>query len=254
MRDSNRSLHPVLDGLKQGVVFGAAALAVLLPPIGGARTTVPRLNPPAVAADEAAPRAPRFADFGAETPHDDVRHVADWVADSGDNRQMDFVIVDKRDARIWVFGADGVLKAQSPVLLGAAAGDDSVAGIGQRPIAEVRPEERTTPAGRFVAEPGRNAHGENVVWVDYDAAVSMHRLRANEPKERRHERLATPTPEDNRISYGCINVPPAFFEAVLEPVFDQRRGVVYVLPETKSLQEAFATSYDVAAKHGVSRL
>ncbi|MET0352026.1 MAG: hypothetical protein ABW067_19665, partial [Rhizobacter sp.] len=71
MRDSSRSsLHPVLDGLKQGVVFGAAAVAVLLPPMGGARTTQPRLTAPAVVA-QAAPREPRFADFGAETPHDD---------------------------------------------------------------------------------------------------------------------------------------------------------------------------------------
>lgn len=236
----------VRDGLKQGVLWGAAALAVVLPPAGGARTVPMRASSASAAATSAVPaHEPRLADFHGEAATDPVRRVADWVAHSGDNRQMSFVVIDKRDARIYVFEPDGRLKASTPVLLGAAAGDDSVAGIGQRPIAEVRPEERTTPAGRFVAEPGRNAHGEDVIWVDYDAAVSMHRLRAVEPKERRHERLATPTPADNRISYGCINVPPAFFDAVLKPTFDRRRGVVYVLPETKTLREAFAGSYDV---------
>ena len=53
------------------------------------------------------------------------------------------------------------------VLIGAARGDDTVAGIGSRPIAAVAPHERTTPAGRFTAEPGHNASGEDVVWFDY---------------------------------------------------------------------------------------
>lgn len=137
------------------------------------------------------------------------------------------------------------------MLLGAAPGDDSVEGIGARPISDVRPEERTTPAGRFVAERGRNALGEDVVWVDYAAAVSMHRVRATDPKERRLERLASPTVDDNhRISYGCINVPVAFYEAYVQPTFARYRGVVYVLPEFRSARQVFGT-YDVAAAHAV---
>lgn len=252
MSSKSSSPQAILDGLKQGVVWGAAALAVLLPPVGGARTA---LTPPSATAPlAAAPRMPRFADFGMEVPSEAARHVADWVADSGDNQRMSFVIVDKRDARVYLFEPDGRLQAATPVLLGAAAGDHSVAGIGQRPISEVRPEERTTPAGRFIAEPGRNAQGEDIVWIDYEAAVSMHRLRALEPKERRHERLASPTPEDNRISYGCINVPPSFYDAYVKPSFDRRRGVVYVLPETLPLNEVFAASYDVKSKYRQSNV
>jgi len=125
------------------------------------------------------------------------------------------------------------------VLIGAAVGDESVSGIGKRPIALVAPHERTTPAGRFEGEKGRNADGEDVVWVDYDAAVSMHRVRANEPKERRLERLASPQTDDNRISYGCINVPVDFYEATLKPAFAVSSGLVYVLPEIKTLEEVF---------------
>ena len=129
-------------------------------------------------------------------------------------------------------------------------GDDSAAGIGSRPVNQVRPGERTTPTGRFVAERGRNTPGEDVIWVDYDAAVSMHRVRAVNPKERRLERLATPAINDNRISYGCINVPAAFYEAHIRPLFATRRAVVYVLPEIKPVQQVFG-SYDIAAPRGL---
>ena len=103
--------------------------------------------------------------------------------------------------------------------------------------------ERTTPAGRFVGEPGRNTNGEDIVWVDYDAAVSMHRVRVHEKTERRLERLASPTTADNRISYGCINLPVEFYEGVLQPAFNQRYGVIYVLPEVKAAREVFKAAY-----------
>ena len=193
-----------------------------------------------------APIALAHADYGNQVVSADARLLADWVAASRDNASAEFVIIDKKDARVYVFDARARLLASTAVLLGGAQGDDSVPGIGSRPIAEVRPEERTTPAGRFVAESGRNAGGEEVVWVDYDAAVSMHRVRATNPKERRLERLATPTPDDNRISYGCINVPVAFFDTFIHPAFAGHRALVYVLPEVKSMQQVFGV-HDGAA-------
>jgi hypothetical protein len=230
----------LLDGIKQGVLLGAAILALTLPPLPPLRMGTPHSQP-----------GPRYADFAGESASADAQHVANWVVDSGDNQRLFFVILDKKNTRVFVFDPSGKLRGATPVLIGAAKGDDSVAGIGGRPIAEVEPQERTTPAGRFMAEPGRNTLGEDVVWVDYEAAVSMHRVRALEPKERRLERLASPTTEDNRISYGCINMPVEFFENVLKPAFNARYGVVYVLPEVKSVGEVFTSAYDVAARHGL---
>ncbi|MFG5410198.1 L,D-transpeptidase [Piscinibacter sakaiensis] len=182
-----------------------------------------------------------------------MRRIADWAADSGDAGTMDFIVLDKRRAHVYVFAPEGRLRAHTPVLLGAAPGDDSVEGIGQKPLHEVRPEERTTPAGRFVGQSGLNAHGEDVFWVDYQAAVSMHRVRELEPSERRLHRLATPTVEDNRISYGCINMPVEFFETVMLPTFKGRRAMVYVLPEERSFAEVFPMAYDVTARHAAAR-
>ena len=79
-----------------------------------------------------------------------------------------------------------------------------------------------------------------MVWVDYDAAVSMHRVRPTlQPRERRAERLASETIDDNRISYGCINVPAAFYDAHIQPVFSRMPAIVYVLPEHKTVEEVF---------------
>ena len=171
----------------------------------------------------------------------DAESVAGWVRTTGDNRGTPFAIVDKKSAVVHIFSADGKRRASSPILLGLAKGDHSVPGIGERPMADIREDERTTPAGRFVSEPGRNLSGEDIVWVDYDAAVSMHRVRATNKAERRLERLATPTAADNRISYGCINVPAAFYDAHVKPSFGTAKAVIYVLPETRPASTLFET-------------
>jgi len=171
-----------------------------------------------------------------------ARQLADWIAATGDHTGAPFIVVDKMRARVFVFDADARLRAHSAVLLGSALGDDSVPGIGTRPMAQILPAERTTPAGRFVAERGRNTQGEDIVWVDYDAAISMHRVRTGNALERRAERLATSTIDDNRISYGCINVPVRFYESFIQPIFALRSAVVYVLPDTKPVEEVFGLS------------
>jgi hypothetical protein len=200
--------------------------------------------PSAIEMQPAVAHRPKRANFEGESASRDARHVADWVIDSGDNRGMPFVIVDKKNAKVFVFYADGRLRGAAPALLGLARGDDAVPGIGDRKLSSIRPEERTTPAGRFVAALGRNLRGVEILWVDYDGAISMHQVITTNPKERRLERLATPTPLDKRISYGCINVPAKFYKNVVRPAFTGTNGIVYVLPETRSAREVFG-SYDV---------
>jgi hypothetical protein len=188
---------------------------------------------------------PKRANFEGEHKSGNAQHMADWVIDSGDNRGMPFAIVDKMDAKVFVFDSDGRLSGAAPALVGLARGDYAVPGIGDRKLSDIRPEERTTPAGRFVASLGLNSHGKDILWVDYNGAVSMHRVVTNNPKERRLQRLASPRPLDHRISYGCINVPAKFYNNVVSPAFTGTYGIVYVLPETRSISEIFALYYDV---------
>ncbi|MFN3538274.1 MAG: L,D-transpeptidase, partial [Brevundimonas sp.] len=122
----------------------------------------------------------------------------------------------------------------APALLGLARGDVSPPGIGERPLSAITPDERITPAGRFMATKGENLDGKTILWIDYDSALSLHPVITTRAADRRLQRLATATPEDNRISYGCVNVPQTFFDEVVQPAFEGRVGVVYILPESGS--------------------
>ena len=183
-------------------------------------------------------------DFRGASASPDARQVAQWAL-AGDAAGQPFAVVDKTGAMVFVFAAGGRLAGASPVLLGLAPGDDGIAGVGSRPLGAIAPHERITPAGRFATEPGRNLTGEPVVWFDYDEGLAIHRLRPAPAGEKRAARLASPTPDDNRISLGCVIVPVAFFENVVMPVLGQRRGVVYVLPETTSAAERFGGRDDL---------
>jgi hypothetical protein len=158
------------------------------------------------------------------------------------------VIVDKKSARAYVFDAQSHLQGASPVLLGLARGDDTAPGLGSLSLKQIKADQRTTPAGRFVAQPGPDDRGDEGVWIDYASALAMHRVHPVDAGEHRFERMDTPTTDDNRISYGCINVPAAFYDQYIHPLFAQRHAVIYVLPEVKQVDQVFG-SYDVAARH-----
>lgn len=180
-----------------------------------------------------------LADFGREKASVNAREVVSWVLVSQDHQGLPFLVVDKTEARVFVFSPQGRLQGAAAVLVGLTRGDEGLPGIGDRPLSLIRPFERTTPAGRFSATEAKNVWGQDILWVDYDQGISLHPVRSVDPRERRLERLASPSAEDNRISYGCINVPTSFWEKVVRPLFQNTMGVVYVLPDTKSLNAVF---------------
>ena len=179
------------------------------------------------------------ADFAGELPSADAKSVAQWVIATGDNNGLPFAIVDKKDARLFIFEPGGRVIGATPALLGLAPGDHSLPGVGDKDPSLLKPFERTTPAGRFASEPGRNHTGEAIVWFDYDAALAIHRLRPGKSHAARTKSLASPTPGDRRASLGCVVVPAAFYDAVVGPTLGRERGVVYVLPETRPADEVF---------------
>lgn len=166
--------------------------------------------------------------------------VAEWVAASGDNHSLPYAIIDKTNALLSLFDAKGKPLAEVPVLIGIAAGDDASPGIGSKKLAEIGPAEKTTPAGRFLAKFGLPFRRERILWVDYATSVAIHPIPADAARtERRRERMLSPMPDDNRITFGCINVPKAFYGNVLRRQFQKKGGYVYVLPDTKPLEEVF---------------
>lgn len=196
------------------------------------------LAQPAAAASAALQpdRLPAAASFAEAT------RVAAWIQATGDNASLQFMIVDKVNARLFLFDEAGTPRANTPVLLGMARGDDSPPGIGTRKLAAIKPAERITPAGRFVAQAGEDMSGRDIIWIDYGAAIAIHRASDRKPRmgvDSRVARLSSATAGEKRVSLGCVNVSTAFYDLYIQPSFGVSKGIVYILPETRSATVEF---------------
>jgi len=223
---------------------GTASEVDPLAPLGRADDAAGRsseaVSQPIEATDASLPQVPADeAVEASETPSEALAQVANWVIASGDNGGMPFIVIDKVAAEVLLFDAEGQVVGKAAALLGVTPGDDSAPGVGDRELSEIKPEDRTTPAGRFVARFGPASGNRNVLWVDYATSISLHAVVTRNKKERRLQRLRSATPDDNRITFGCINVPAPFYEKVVRALLKDAGGVVYILPETKPLNEVF---------------
>jgi hypothetical protein len=207
----------------------------------------PQMSLSAPVPQSLAPPRPARASFRGDSAPIDVRRMADWVVSSADNGGLPFVVIDKKDAEVFVFDRQGQIVGAAPALLGLAVGDDSAPNVGDKPLSAISPKDRTTPAGRFVAYLGHEPGKPNFLWVDYKNNISVHRVVTGRSQDHRLQRLATPTPLDNRITFGCINVPVDFFERTVLPAFKSTEGIVYILPEIKATRDVFSNYYDVDA-------
>lgn len=206
-----------------------ASLALIVPAVVGAQPAGPTEAPVRSSTIE-----------GGLSPSAATSRVAAWIAASNDNRSLPYAIVDKTNAALFLFDGRGRSIGAEPVLIGIAPGDDATPGVGSKKLSEIGPAEKTTPAGRYLAKFGLAFGRERILWVDYATSVALHPIPGDASgKERRRQRMLSPTPEDNRITFGCINVPKAFYGKVLRQRFQRKGGYVYVLPDTKTLEEVF---------------
>ncbi len=205
-------------------------LAVLVLPLG-MLSPAPAFARPAPVRKLAAPAPPQ--------PSDTVSDMAGWIAATDDADGRPFVIIDKLGAAIFVFDDVGALVGSAPALVGLARGDDPPAGLGDAALSAVHPDERITPAGRFLAHFGPAAGGKQVLWVDWTDGISLHPVVTSNPKEHRLKRIRSADPDEHRISYGCINVPAKFYQHVVLKAFESGSAVVYILPDTKPLRDVF---------------
>jgi len=203
-------------------------MALALASMGVARADDP-VAPPVTAVDE----LPEGQDVSAT-----VIELAGWVVASKDAQGYPFAIMDKAAAQVLIFDGDGRLRGAAPGLFGSAAGDHTAPGVAGLALREIPGRDRTTPAGRFVGGYGPSIDAGRVLWVDYESAVSIHPTATGVPAEKRAERLASPSPDDNRVTHGCINVSPAFYEQIVRSTFE-RGGVFYILPDKETIAQTF---------------
>lgn len=178
-------------------------------------------------------------DFQGHRPSAQARFATEAILAGDHHLGRPFAVVDKLDARLYVFDRDGRLVGQTPALLGQQPGDHTVPGVGDKPPSQVLPHERTTPAGRFAGEPGFNDEGDAVIWVDYDSGLAIHRVRPGASYELRMQRLAQPGVAGKRVSLGCVVVDGTFFDTVVRPTLGRSKSVIYVLPETRPVATLF---------------
>jgi hypothetical protein len=210
------------------VVHGALLLVLVSANVGVAMAE-DAVTPPVASVDQLPP--------GQEVS-DTVIELAGWVIAANDNHGYPFAVIDKAAAQVLVFGGDGRLRGAAPGLFGSAIGDHAAPGIAGLALREIPGRDRTTPAGRFVGGYGPSIDAGRVLWVDYDSAVSLHPTASGTPAERRAERLASTSPDDNRVTHGCINVSSDFYEQVVRSTFE-KGGVFYILPDKDSIAETF---------------
>jgi hypothetical protein len=192
--------------------------------------------------------AAHYADYHLDLSRD-ARNLAAWVIDSADNQDLPFIIIDKKEAKIFVFRPNGTFLAASPALLGRKIGDDITPGVGQKKLAEISANEKTTPAGRYMAGLGSSLDKSELVWIDYESGASIHPVVTSNPSERRLERLASSKIADRRITYGCVNVPSLFYKEAIHPTFENSSAVVYILPEIHSIKTVFGAEADSFSYH-----
>jgi len=200
-----------------------------------------------------APASPSVpVDVALQSASAEVKRVARWVIDSKDNGGMPFLLVDKVNARVFAFDPAGHLQGTALVLLGMSRGDRLLAP-NSATMSHMPPQVRITPAGRFVSHLGIDSHGKELLVLDYGASISLHPVIKGTPAEHRAERLASPSPLDHRISFGCINVPPDFYTTFVHPAFEKTQGIVYVLPEMGAASALFGFHpVDTAAEQGAA--
>lgn len=231
----------LLSGAAQAGWFSKKAKQAPPPPPPPAPVVVPLPPPPPIPLEfsgiqSEAPRPVSLDRVQSASP--EVLATLQWVAASKDNAGLPFIVVDKVNARAYAFTPYAQLKATAPILLGMGVGD--VALVSQdAPMSAIPPQKRITPAGRYRSRLVTDVHGKTVLLVDGANLITIHIVVKGTPAQRRAERLASVATDDNRISFGCMNVPPGFFTTVVDPDFRPSQGIVYVLPEKTTASQLF---------------
>lgn len=168
-----------------------------------------------------------------------AQRVYEAVATQATSTGKGFMIADKQNGMLHAFGPNGVIISQSPALYGKDVGDTMQKTGNQW--------NRVTPAGKYtltVESDSTYAGGKVFSLVETnvpgEGVVAVHAVYLGNPDENRLGRLASPTAQDNRISWGCVNTSnQAFLNELLPNANILEGGAIFVLPDSTSATEMF---------------
>jgi hypothetical protein len=169
-----------------------------------------------------------------------------------------YIIADKYTATIYVIGGDNMLIHSFPALFGAATGEtphtSNLSTKNPGPGA-------TTPQGMYelLNNPDvisdhdlekyqgniymvKNTENENGVYMAMHQTAYMNA----ENYRQRLAALASPSTEDNKMSWTCINIGKENFEEYLDKYFDvsEEGYMLYILPDNPDEQFRFENPYE----------
>jgi len=143
-----------------------------------------------------------------------------------------FMVADKPNGMMHIFKEDGSHALSDPTLYGKDKGDVMEA------VSSLKGGAKITPAGKFTlqSKPSEYAGKQMLVLVeskDSTGYIAIHAADTSDVSENRLGRLDTPTAEDNRVSYGCINTKhDTFVDKIVPNIGSLDGGLIFVLPET----------------------
>lgn len=166
----------------------------------------------------------------------EARQVGEIAVRNGDR---DFLMVDKPNSVLFYF-KDGKPVFSDTVLTGIGPADRLTPEILAKPFsAPTADHEKITPAGRFTVSRQHDDLYGTIFEINEihgkDWALAIHQVYVGEPREKRMERLKSPTPLDNYVSYGCINLDKKAIQYLSRTLPKKGKTPLYILPrdETK---------------------
>jgi hypothetical protein len=151
-----------------------------------------------------------------------------------------FLVADKQAGKIYYYDKEAGGAVSAPALYGKLTSDiyDN-----EYYDSKQSPPSYITPTGVFklrkymTAQLSTPLESMQVYVPGKEVVLAIHRVYRKSPGQRRLDRLASPTPTDNKISNGCINVPDDFYNKYIENI--PTGTLLYVLPETRAGIEKF---------------
>lgn len=145
-----------------------------------------------------------------------------------------YYIVDKPTATIYAINSNGKGIASSPVILGATKGEIPNTADTEKPLYN---QIATTPAGKFelihsdIDSTIYKGKSLALLGTDY---LAIHIVYPDpEEYKKRIKALKTSTPNDNRISWGCINVSENFWTSSIAP-YAKNGSTIFITPDYQS--------------------
>lgn len=152
------------------------------------------------------------------------------------NTKESYMVADKPSATMYVIGKNKEIIASFPILLGQTKGEEPNRADPDSDVAK----QATTPAGKYklgeMADPANVCRSDSIEYKGRIISVlgtdniAVHMVYPGE-YVKRMKALNDGDPSNNRMSWGCINVDPDFFDKFIKPNFKGKDHLIFITPD-----------------------